>query len=131
MKRFLLDTSAMLTLRDDEPGADLVAAQLRDHDAKCFACFVTRMVILQGLVSCAEHPMHETRRDPGNSRRDPGNSGLGLGWKTDLGPGEFFLASGYFSPPVETSNFSGNLAAARASEAIGSDRPLIFRGPGH
>jgi len=35
MKRYLLDTSALLTLRDDEPGADQVAdilyqAQLED-----------------------------------------------------------------------------------------------------
>ena len=46
MKRFLLDTSALLTLRDDEPGTDLVAALLRDPDAKCLACFMTRMEIL-------------------------------------------------------------------------------------
>jgi len=46
MKRFLLDTSALLTLRDDEPGAELVAALLRDPDAKCLACFMTRMEIL-------------------------------------------------------------------------------------
>ena len=29
MKTFLLDTSALLTLRDDEPGADEVAALMR------------------------------------------------------------------------------------------------------
>lgn len=46
MKRFLLDTSALLTLRDDEPGADRVAALLRGSDESCFACFMTRMEIL-------------------------------------------------------------------------------------
>ena len=29
MKRYLLDTSALLTLRDDEPGADRVAELLQ------------------------------------------------------------------------------------------------------
>lgn len=46
MKRFLLDTSALLTLRDDEPGADTVAALLKDPNAKCLGCFMTRMEIL-------------------------------------------------------------------------------------
>jgi len=46
VKRFLLDTSALLTLRDDEPGADRVAALLRGPDGSCFACFMTRMEIL-------------------------------------------------------------------------------------
>ncbi len=46
MKRFLLDTSALLTLRDDEPGADRVEALLRDPDTHCLACFMTRMEVL-------------------------------------------------------------------------------------
>lgn len=46
MRRFLLDTSALLALRDDEPGADRVARLLRDRDASCHACFMTRMEIL-------------------------------------------------------------------------------------
>ncbi|MEX2500410.1 MAG: PIN domain-containing protein [Wenzhouxiangellaceae bacterium] len=46
MKRFLLDTSALLTLRDDELGADRVAAILQDPDASCHACFMTRMEVL-------------------------------------------------------------------------------------
>ncbi len=48
MKRYLLDTSALLTLRDDEDGADQVADILRmaqTHKAHCFACFVTLMEI--------------------------------------------------------------------------------------
>jgi ribonuclease VapC len=46
MRRFLLDTSAFLTLRDDEPGADRVAGLLRASDAHCIACFMTRMELL-------------------------------------------------------------------------------------
>jgi predicted nucleic acid-binding protein len=46
MIRFLLDTSALLALRDDEPGADRVSQLL--HDAQrdrppCYACFMTLM----------------------------------------------------------------------------------------
>ncbi len=42
MKYYLLDTSALLTLRDDEDGADSVAELLhkaQDGECKCFACF--------------------------------------------------------------------------------------------
>lgn len=46
MTRLLFDTSALLTLRDDEPGADRVAGLLRDPRATCLACFMTRMEIL-------------------------------------------------------------------------------------
>lgn len=49
MKRFLLDTSALLTLRDDEPGADRVAEVLdlaSKGKAKCFGCFITLMEVL-------------------------------------------------------------------------------------
>ena len=40
-----LDTSAILTLRDDEPGAERVARLLEGPDP-CFACFITRMEVL-------------------------------------------------------------------------------------
>jgi predicted nucleic acid-binding protein len=49
MKRYLLDTSAFLTLRDDEEGADTVAdilSQCQNNQAKCFACFMSQMEIL-------------------------------------------------------------------------------------
>ena len=41
----LLDTSALLALRDDEPGSDRVAALL-DGAGRCLACFMTRMEVL-------------------------------------------------------------------------------------
>ena len=46
MKRFLLDTSAILTLRDDEAGADRVAEVLglaNNGKTKCYWCFITLM----------------------------------------------------------------------------------------
>ena len=46
MNRFLLDTSALLTLRDDEEGAEQVADllyQAKHGDAQCFACFMSLM----------------------------------------------------------------------------------------
>lgn len=49
MKRYLLDTSALLTLRDDEPGADRVAEVLdlaAKGKAKCYGCFITLMEVL-------------------------------------------------------------------------------------
>ena len=45
MSRFCLDTSALLTLRDNEPGADRVA-QLLEAPVRCVACFITRMEVL-------------------------------------------------------------------------------------
>lgn len=48
MKRFLLDTSALLTLRDDEAGADRVAEVLNlatSGKAKCYGCFITLMEV--------------------------------------------------------------------------------------
>ena len=45
MSAFCLDTSAILTLRDDEPGAERVAMLLEGPDP-CFACFITRMEVL-------------------------------------------------------------------------------------
>ena len=48
MKRFLLDTSAILTLRDDEAGAERVAEVLGlaiSGKAKCYGCFMTLMEV--------------------------------------------------------------------------------------
>ncbi|EAQ74104.1 MULTISPECIES: PIN domain-containing protein [unclassified Synechococcus] len=45
MTRFCLDTSALLTLRDDEPGADQVEQAL-ESPVRCTACFITRMEVL-------------------------------------------------------------------------------------
>lgn len=49
MKAWLLDTSALLTLRDDEAGADRVAdllgrAQRGEH--RCLGCFISLMEVL-------------------------------------------------------------------------------------
>ena len=41
----LLDTSALLTLRDDEPGAARVEEAL-EHPRRCYACFLSRMEVL-------------------------------------------------------------------------------------
>ena len=41
----LLDTSALLTLRDDEPGADRVERAL-EQPQRCYACFLSRMEVL-------------------------------------------------------------------------------------
>ncbi len=48
MQRYLLDTSALLALRDDEPGADRVAEILQraTTDAvRCYGCFVSLMEV--------------------------------------------------------------------------------------
>ena len=48
MSRYLLDTSALLTLRDDEPGADRVAAllsQARTEQVRCLGCFISLMEV--------------------------------------------------------------------------------------
>jgi predicted nucleic acid-binding protein len=41
----LLDTSALLTLRDDESGAARVEQAL-EQSQRCYACFLTRMEVL-------------------------------------------------------------------------------------
>lgn len=49
MRRYLLDTSALLALRDDEAGADRVAdllALARRREASCYGCFITLMEVL-------------------------------------------------------------------------------------
>lgn len=45
MTRFCLDTTALLTLRDDEPVADRVEQAL-EGPVRCTACFITRMEVL-------------------------------------------------------------------------------------
>jgi predicted nucleic acid-binding protein len=48
MSRYLLDTSALLTLRNDEAGADHVADllyQAQQGKATCYACFITLMEV--------------------------------------------------------------------------------------
>ena len=47
--RWLLDTSALLALRDDEDGAERVADLLQtaqDGESRCFVCFMSRMEVL-------------------------------------------------------------------------------------
>lgn len=44
MNRYLLDTSALLALRDDEPGAARVE-QLLTEGPPCLACFITLMEV--------------------------------------------------------------------------------------
>lgn len=49
MSSYLLDTSALLALRDDEPGADRVAELLESSargEHTCHACFMTQMELL-------------------------------------------------------------------------------------
>ena len=41
----LLDTSAPLTLRDDEPGSERVE-QAFELPGRCYACFLSRMEVL-------------------------------------------------------------------------------------
>jgi predicted nucleic acid-binding protein len=48
LKNYLLDTSALLALRDDEPGAERVASLLQDAargKLVCHACFITQMEV--------------------------------------------------------------------------------------
>ena len=50
--RYLLDTSALLALRDDEPGAARVAALLEGSATgatPCLACFISQMEVLVGV----------------------------------------------------------------------------------
>lgn len=49
MNSFLLDTSALLALRDDEPGAERVATLLEAAargEFACHACFISQMELL-------------------------------------------------------------------------------------
>jgi predicted nucleic acid-binding protein len=48
MKAYVLDTSALLTLRSDEPGAQQVAeflAKANSGDAICYGCFISLMEV--------------------------------------------------------------------------------------
>jgi predicted nucleic acid-binding protein len=48
MRAYVLDTSALLTLRSDEAGADRVAALLNEAatcDAVCYGCFISLMEV--------------------------------------------------------------------------------------
>jgi predicted nucleic acid-binding protein len=52
MKSYLLDTSAILTLRDDEPGADRVAdllEQTQQGRVRCLGCFITLMEVFYSV----------------------------------------------------------------------------------
>lgn len=52
MKRYLLDSSALLALRDDEEGAEKVADLLkrtREKKTECFACFISLMEVFYGV----------------------------------------------------------------------------------
>jgi ribonuclease VapC len=47
--RWLLDTSALLALRDDEIGAERVAGLLQtaqNGESRCLVCFMSRMEVL-------------------------------------------------------------------------------------
>lgn len=49
MSSFMLDTSALLALRDDEPGAERVANLLQsssDGEITCYGCFISLMEVL-------------------------------------------------------------------------------------
>ena len=54
----LLDTSALLTLRDDEPGAGRVEEAL-EQPGRCYACFLSRMEMLYREDACAGRPAGE------------------------------------------------------------------------
>ena len=48
MSKFLFDTSALLALRDDEPGAERVASLLQsaaDDKIACYGCFISLMEV--------------------------------------------------------------------------------------
>jgi len=50
MSRYLLDTSALIALRDNEEGAAVVASLLYDslhnENTECFGCFISQMELL-------------------------------------------------------------------------------------
>ncbi|HAY27442.1 MAG TPA: VapC toxin family PIN domain ribonuclease, partial [Candidatus Accumulibacter sp.] len=49
MTAYLLDTSALLTLRDDEPGAARVAELLEQAQAGTVRCFGSFISLMEGL----------------------------------------------------------------------------------
>ena len=59
MKTYLLDTSALLALRDDEAGADEVAAllmQAQQGNACCTGCFISLMEVLYRVWKDEDEP---------------------------------------------------------------------------
>ncbi len=59
MKAFLLDTSALLTLRDDEPGVDEVAALLtkaQQGEVHCYGCFISLMEVFYRVWKDEDEP---------------------------------------------------------------------------
>ncbi|MBF0110556.1 MAG: PIN domain-containing protein [Magnetococcales bacterium] len=80
MSGFLLDTSALLTLRDDEPGAARVAALLHESARgvnACHGCFISLMEILYRIWKdegeaagrhayrhCLDLPIHWVHESP-------------------------------------------------------------------
>lgn len=66
-----LDTSALLTLRDDEPGADRVEALL-ELPQRCYACFLTRMEVL--------HPVWRDEGEPAGRLADEQLKAMPLHW---------------------------------------------------
>ena len=69
-RRWLLDTSALLALRDDEDGAERVAQLLqaaRSGESRCLVCFMSRMEVLD-----ADHLGALQRCPPGAGRRHQG-----------------------------------------------------------
>jgi predicted nucleic acid-binding protein len=80
MSGFLLDTSALLTLRDDEPGAARVHELLDDAGAggeSCYGCFISLMEVFyrvwrdegefagrQAYLHCLNLPIHWIHESP-------------------------------------------------------------------
>jgi len=59
MKVFLLDTSALLTLRDNEPGADEVAALLQKAqrgEVNCYGCFISLLEVFYRVWKDEDEP---------------------------------------------------------------------------
>jgi predicted nucleic acid-binding protein len=80
VKRWLLDTSALLALRDDEAGADRVAAllgQAQAGRAACFGCFMSLMEVYyrvwkdEGAKPPAGWPMNSAARFPSSGCMSP------------------------------------------------------------
>ncbi len=66
MKSYLLDTSALLTLRDDEEGAQTVAdllQQAQNNEIRCYGSFMSLMEILYRVWKdedeCSAHLAYE------------------------------------------------------------------------
>lgn len=80
MSGFLLDTSALLTLRDNEPGAAQVSQILREANDKgspCYGCFISLMEVFyrvwkdegelagrEAYADCLALPIHWIHESP-------------------------------------------------------------------